>query len=376
MRAFLSAVVCKRLQNIFMNQPPSRPRKKTQAVTIVDVARESGVSYSTVSRVLSGFEHVSDDAREKVLAAADRLGYVVNVQARSLAGGRSKVVGVLVPALDNGYILEVARGIDEELNKEGYSLMLYTTHQHAGKETQFVNTVANGLCDGLLLVVPIVPDHYLAALQQRKFPYILVDQYDATHKSNTVYATNWQGAYDATTHLISLGHRRIGIITGRMDLASGVERLEGYKAALNDHHIPLDDGLMYSGDFFQPTGYTGGHHLLGLPTPPTAIFASNDLMAFGVLQAAGERGVRVPDDLSVIGFDDIPHSVMVHPRLTTIHQPLDQMGRVSVRMLLDLIEQPDKPPRNLTLATRLILRESTSAPRMMSPEGVKQTHNS
>lgn len=346
-----------------MDNSSSRPRKKTQAVTIIDVARESGVSYSTVSRVLSGFEHVSEDAREKVMTAAARLGYVVNVQARSLAGGRSKVVGVLVPALDNGYILEVARGIDEELNKEGYSLMLYTTHQHGGKEAQFVNAIANGLCDGLLLVVPIVPDHYLEALQRRKFPFVLVDQADPTHHSSTVYATNWQGAYDATTHLISLGHRRIGLITGRMDLASGVERLEGYKAALNDHNIALDDELIYSGDFFQPTGYSGGHHLLGLRTPPTAIFASNDLMAFGTLQAAGERGVRVPDDLSIIGFDDIPHAVMVHPRLTTIHQPLDQMGRVSVRMLLDQIEQPEKPPRHLTLATRLILRESTAPPR-------------
>jgi LacI family transcriptional regulator len=346
-----------------MDAPSPRPRKKSRAVTIIDVARESGVSYSTVSRVLSGFEHVSTDAREKVLAAADRLGYVVNVQARSLAGGRSRVVGVLVPALDNGYILEVARGIDEELNKEGYSLMLYTTHQHGGKETQFVNTIANGLCDGLLLVVPLVPTHYLEALQKRKFPFVMVDQADPTNQSSTVYATNWQGAYDATTHLISLGHRRIGLITGRMDLASGIERLDGYKAALADHGLPLDESLICPGDFFQPTGYSGGHHLLSLPTPPTAIFASNDLMAFGVLQAAGERGLRVPDDLSVIGFDDIPHALMVHPRLTTVHQPLDQMGRVSVRMLLDLIENPQKPPRHLTLGTRLILRESTAAPR-------------
>lgn len=346
-----------------MDNSPNRPRKKSQAVTIIDVARESGVSYSTVSRVLSGFEHVSEDARVKVLKAADRLGYVVNLQARSLAGGRSNVVGVLVPALDNGYILEVARGIDEELNKEGYSLMLYTTHQHGGKESRFVNAIANGLCDGLLLVVPLVPANYLEALHRRKFPFVLVDQADPSNQSATVYATNWQGAYDATTHLISLGHRRIGLIKGRMDLASGVERLEGYKAALLDHQISLDETLIYAGDFFQPTGYNGGHHLLGLSNPPTAIFASNDLMAFGTLQAAGERGLRVPDDLSVIGFDDIPHSVMVHPRLTTVHQPLDQMGRVAVRMLLDQIEQPDKPPRHLALGTRLILRESTAPPR-------------
>jgi len=348
----------------FMNDSPNRSRKKSQAVTIIDVARESGVSYATVSRVLSGFEHVSDDAREKVLAAAGRLGYVVNVQARSLAGGRSKVVGVLVPALDNGYILEVTRGIDEELNNEGYSLMLYTTHQQGGKESQFVNAIANGLCDGLLLVVPVVPATYLEVLQKRKFPFVLVDQADPTNNSSTVYATNWQGGYDATTHLIELGHRHIGLITGRMDLTSAVDRLDGYKSALTDHKIPLDETLIVPGDFFQPTGYTGGHYLLALPKPPTAIFASNDLMAFGTLQAAGERGMRVPDDLSIIGFDDITHATMVHPRLTTIHQPLDQMGRVSVRMLLDQIENPDKPPRHLTLGTRLVLRESTAPPRM------------
>ncbi|MCU0476795.1 MAG: LacI family transcriptional regulator [Anaerolineae bacterium] len=337
--------------------------RKKNAVTIIDVARESGVSYSTVSRVLSGFEYVSDDTRERVLAVAKRLGYVANLQARSLAGGRSNVVGVLVPGLDNGYIIEVTRGIDEELNRQGYSLMLYTTHQQHGKETQFVSAIANGLCDGLLLVVPVVPDDYLDVLQQRKFPYVLVDQADSTRRHNSICSTNWQGAYDATQHLINLGHRQIGIITGRMDLSSGIERLEGYKSALATHDIALDERLIYPGDFFQPTGYTGGHHLLGLPTPPTAIFAGNDLMAFGVLQAAGERGVRVPDDLSVVGFDDIPYSVMMHPRLTTVRQLLDEMGRVAVQMLLKHIEQPESTPHHITLDTQLIVRESSAPPR-------------
>lgn len=337
----------------------SKPtRRKSSSVTIVDVARESGVSYSTVSRVLSGYEFVSEEARSKVMAAANRLGYVVNLQARSLAGGRSHVVGLLVPGLDNGYINEVTRGIDEELAKVGYSMMLYTTHHQRGRENEFVNTIANGLSDGLLLVVPMVSNQYLDALQAKKFPYVLVDQGDTSGRSTIVDATNWQGAYDATAYLYSLGHRRIAHIRGRIDLPSARDRFEGYKSALADLGLPFDPALTAEGDFYQQSAYQASCVLLDQPNPPTAIFASNDLMAFGALQAAGERGLHIPDDLSVIGFDDIPQASMMHPRLTTISQPLEQMGRVGVQLLLEQLDQPGRAPRRVTLATRLIERES------------------
>lgn len=332
--------------------------KKRQKITIVNVARESGVSYSTVSRVLNGFEFVKESTRHRVLEAAERLGYVANAQARSLAGGRSNVVGLLVPTLDNGYIGEIARGIDEELAKAGYNLMLYTTRRHRGKESLYVNTIASGLTDGLILLVPLVPTEYLDALREQNFPYVLVDQADITDKSFVVDTTNWQGTYEATRYLAELGHRRIAFITGLMDLNSAVYRLDGYKAALTDEDIPLMDELIVEGDFWQPSGYKAMQELLQLPEMPTAVFASNDLMAFGAMEAIREHGLSIPGDFSIIGFDDIPEVSITYPKLTTVRQPLEQMGRDGVRLLLEQLEYPERPPKRLTLATQLIVRDS------------------
>jgi LacI family transcriptional regulator len=336
-------------------------RKKNRNITILDVARESGVSYSTVSRVLNGFDFVKDSTRQRVLDAAEKLGYVANLSARSLAGGRSRVIGLLVPGLDNGYIGEIARGIDEELARANYDLMLYTTHRSQGKEAAYVNTITNGLSDGLLLVVPLVASSYLEALQEINFPYVLIDQTDPSAKSAIVDATNWQGAYDATRYLIELGHRRIGFITGLMEIHSAIDRLEGYKAALIDHKLPILEDLIVEADFWQSKGYQAAQKLLALSPRPTAIFASNDLSAFGVIEAIREQGLTIPNDISIVGFDDIPQATATHPKLTTVHQPLDQMGRVAARLLLEQIENPDRPPRKVTLATRLVIRESCRA---------------
>jgi LacI family transcriptional regulator len=298
-----------------------------------------------------------------VLDAAERLGYVPNQQARRLAGGRSNIIGILVPGLDNSYIGEVIRGIDEELAKSNYDLMIYTTHRQRGKETKYVSSIANGLTDGLLLIVPLVPTTYLDALHEQNFPYVLIDQSDTTGQSAIVNATNWQGAYEATQYLLSLGHRRIGFIAGLMELSSAVERLEGYRAALSDHEIPVRDALIFEGDFWQPGGYAAAAQLLDLAEPPTAIFASNDLSAFGAMEAIRERGFRIPEDISLVGFDDIPQASIVYPKLTTVRQPLDQMGRVAAKMLLEHIENPQGSLRRVTLSTHLIVRDSCQPPK-------------
>jgi LacI family transcriptional regulator len=221
-------------------------------ITIVDVAREAGVSYSTVSRVLNGYEFVKEDTRQRVLEAAQRLGYVANQQARSLAGGKTRVIGLLVPGLDNGYVGEVARGVDEEIARAEYEMVLYTTHRNEGKERSYAVKLAKGLSDGLLLVVPLVTGEYLEALREQQFPYVLIDQTDPANQSSIVDSTNWQGAYEVTQYLIGLGHKRIGFITGLMTLTSAVDRLEGYKAALLDHHLAYDPALIVPGDFLQP----------------------------------------------------------------------------------------------------------------------------
>lgn len=333
-------------------------QQQKRNITIVDVAQESGVSYSTVSRVLNGFEHVREETRQRVLEAVDKLGYVANLQARSLAGGKTNIIGFLVPGLDNGYIGEVVRGADEELSRSNYNMMLYTTHRYQGKESEYVKSISDGMTDGLLLIVPLTPASYITAMQNQKFPYVLIDQSDSTGTSYIVDSTNWQGAYDATTYLIKLGHRDIAHITGLMELSSSVERFEGYKSALSDHDIPFREDYVLHGDFYHLAGYEHTKALLDNPKPPTAIFAANDLMAVGVMEAIRHRGLQIPDDISVVGFDDIPQSLITYPQLTTVHQSLEQMGRIAVQLLLEQISNPERPPRRITLATQLIKRES------------------
>lgn len=339
---------------------------KAQTVTIFDVAQASGVSYSTVSRVLNGFEFVKEDTRKRVLESAKSLGYIANLQARSLAGGKSNVIGVLVPSFSNAYISQIVQGIDEELAKAGYDLMLYATHRQKGKESKYARAIANGLTDGLLLMVPLIDanetgKNYLDVLRERNFPYVLIDQTDNSDESTTVDSTNQQGAYEATDYLIKMGHKRIGFITGLMALSAARERLEGHKAALQDNNIPIDVSLIVEANFEHQAGFEAAAVLLELSARPSAIFASNDISAFGVMDAIRSKGLRIPEDVSVIGFDDIPHASITYPKLTTVKQPLQQMGIVAVKLLLEQIQSPQTSPRRVTLATTLIKRDSCQA---------------
>lgn len=336
----------------------SNNRAKNNSVTIHDVAKESGVSYSTVSRVLNGFEFVKADTRTKVLAAAEKLGYVANMQARSLAGGKTRIIGLLVPGLDNGYIGEIVRGIDEEIVKFNYDLMLYTTRRREGSEARYVKVISNSVTNGIILIVPLLDREYLMSLREHNFPYVLVDQIDLQFHSSVVDATNWQGAYDATKYLLELGHRQIGFIKGLAGLQSTEDRLAGYKAAIADYNLAYDETLVIEGDYFTPSGYDAARQLIQRDPRPTAIFASNDLMALGAMQAIQEQGLSIPQHISLIGFDDIPQASLVHPRLTTVRQPLEQMGRVAVNLLIEQIENPDITPRRVTLATRFVERDS------------------
>ena len=218
----------------------------------------------------------------------------------------------------------------------------------------------------LLLIAPLVPTTYLDALREQNFPYVLIDQADATENSSVVEATNWQGAYEATRYLCQLGHTRIAFITGSLAVRSAIDRLQGYKAALADCDIPVREELIIEGDYQQQTGYESAKRLLQtVDPPPTAIFASNDLAAFGVMDAARECDFRIPDDISIIGFDDVPQASFVYPKLTTVRQPLEQMGQVAAKMLLEQIEDQSRsesrPPQRVALATQLIIRDFVRA---------------
>ncbi|MBK8023092.1 MAG: LacI family DNA-binding transcriptional regulator [Chloroflexi bacterium] len=333
--------------------------KKKHRATIKDVARASGLSSATVSRVLSGYEFVKDSTRSRVMEAVEQLGYVASLPARSLAGGRSRMIGLLVPNLDVGYVGTITQGVDKALSESNCDLVLYTSHHQLSKETYYVNAIANGITEGLLLIAPQFPSAYLDMLRERDFPYVIIDQADPTENSGVVEATNYQGAYEATQYLCKLGHTRIAFIKGSLNVWSAVERLRGYQAALADCGIPSRTELILDGDYQQQGAYEATKHVLAnVDPPPTALFASNDISAFGAMDAAREHGFTIPDDISIIGFDDIPQASLVYPKLTTVRQPLEQMGQVAAEMLMERIEDRSRPPQRITLATHLVIRDS------------------
>ena len=340
-------------------------KKRSSKVTIIDVAAEANVSYGTVSRVINNSVHVKKETCDRVLQAMKHLGFTANRQARSLAGGRTNSIGVLVPDLGTGYIGEIIRGIDAEMELNDFDLILFTTHRIASKEANYVANLAKGMVDGLLLVLPRNPTDFIGALSQRNFPFVLIDHQGIGQDCPTVNATNWQGGFNATEYLIKLGHKRIGFITGWMDLGCATDRLAGYRSALRTYHIREDTNLIYEGTFSQRDGFAGASILLSLTEPPTAIFASNDIMAMGVIDAIRSLELRVPEDVSVIGFDDIPQASLIHPALTTISQPLETMGRVATQLLVEILSQPQKKVGKIELPTELIVRNSCQAPSMI-----------
>lgn len=333
-------------------------KKPVGQVTIYDVAREAGVSDATVSRVLNNKDNVREPTRERVLTAAKKLGYVANLQARSLAGGKSNIIGLLVPGVDTAYIAEIVRGIDLELSHADYELILYTTRRRGADEASYLQHIANSLSEGLLLVVPLLSPDYLKTLSDLAYPYVLIDEIDETDHSFSVVASNQQGAYDATKYLIELGHSRIAFIQGIPDLHSSKARLDGYLSALQDYNVPIQQQYIVDGDFLQLSGYHQTLKLLALSEPPTAVFAANDVMALGAMDAIRTSGLEIPKDISLVGFDDIPQAFATHPKLTTVRQPLEEMGRMGVKLLLEQIENPDRLPHQTTLATELIIRDS------------------
>jgi LacI family transcriptional regulator len=337
--------------------PTKRANDSNQVVaTIFDVAQRAGVSYGTVSRVINNSPHVKPETRQKILNAMDELNYVVNKQAQSLAGGRSQLIGVIAPELGNGYMGQILRGIDAELSLNNLDMVLYTTHRIVNKQSNYISSLAKGMVAGLLLIVPRGPVDNIGILSQENFPFVLIDHQGDGQNCPAVGVTNWQGAFNATDYLIQLGHRRIGFITGLMDMGCSVDRLDGYRSALKTNHIPFSRDLICEGDFYQSSGYAGVSSLLDQPNAPTAIFCSNDEMAMGAIDAVRNRGKRVPEDISIIGFDDIPQSTQTHPALTTVRQPLETIGKVSVQMLLELLEHPGKKVKRIELPTELVIR--------------------
>jgi LacI family transcriptional regulator len=342
---------------------PARGPARAARPTIFDVAQAAGVSYATVSRVANGQRHVHPETRAHVQAAMDKLGYVVHRPAQSLASGQTRTIGLLAIEVGSSFFISVIGGVDEQVTAFDYDFMLCTTHDRRGKETEYVARLSHGMVDGLLVILPRGLTDYLEQLRTEHFPFVIID-YDAEAPGcNLVNTTNRAGGREAIDHLVRLGHRRIGFITGTRGVGSAEQRLRGYRDALAGAGVGLAPELVVEGDFHEPGGYTAAGKLLDLDDPPTAIFASSDTAAMGVYRAARDRSIRIPHDLSVIGFDDIPEASSISPALTTVRQPLRQMGKAAVRMLMGLLREPDRPPATMVLSTELLVRDSTAKPR-------------
>jgi len=267
----------------------------------------------------------------------------------------------MVHELGTEYIAQITKGIDEVLFENDYDLMLYTTHRKPEKEVTYMRSIANGLADGLLIIVPSVGDSYLEPLRSADFPHVLVDVDTDNLNSWSVGSTNWQGAYGATNYLLELNHRRIGIITDQEGLSVSERRLEAYKAALKSHGVKFDHALVQRDDYASP--FTGHlvEALLSLDDPPTAIFTTCDAAALQVMETLRLKNIRVPHDISVVGFDNIYQASIASPGLTTVLHPMYAMGRTAAEILLEQIKKPGLSPKHIQLETQLIIRESCAA---------------
>jgi LacI family transcriptional regulator len=336
-------------------------------MTIREIADLAGVSIATVSRVLNGRDDVADETREAVRRVIREHGYTANRSARSLSAGRTGLVGVLVPLVFPAYFSGILAGAAEALYERNFRLVLSPTqHQHA-REVSLLDRLMHGDTDGALIVLPEESSDELERALDDGYPFVVVDPLmPLDERIPSVSAAHMSGADQAMRHLLSLGHRRIAAITGPSGWVATEDRRRGYRAALAAAGILPARALEVEADFEITDGERAAATLLDLREPPTAIFAFNDNIAIGAMRAARERGFRIPEDLSIVGFDDIEHATIVSPTLTTVRQPLAEMGRTAVSLLVRLLERQRFETMHIELATRLVVRDSTAPPRALA----------
>lgn len=342
--------------NLAGNLPGNGQMKPTrQPVSITDVAKAAGVSVSTVSRVLNARVDVASETQRRVLEVIEELGYTSNLAARSMRSRRKNLIGLVVPDIGYPYSIEIMKGINRAVAESTFDLLLYTTGDvrksgAASHEQHYVSLLNNSIADGVIIVASAAADFDSDA------PIVSVDPHGVDPSYPFVQGTNYEGSVEGMEYLLGLGHRRISFITGRPEIGSGQRRLQGYVDSLRKAGIEPDDQLIARGDFSTETGRRRAHDLFSLQDPPTAIFAGNDQSAIGVFQAAEEVGVRIPQDCSVLGFDNIPEAKYLG--LTTIDQFLEEMGYVAVQMLVRLIDEEPLLDRVHKMQTRLVERTS------------------
>lgn len=330
-----------------------------------DVARLANVSIATVSAVVNGKGGVSAKREALVREAMATLDYHPDLVARSLKMGSTNVIGMVVPDVMNQFYTEAMRGVEDEARASGYLLMLCNSNEDAEHEHHLLGMLFSQRVDGVLLASS---DSTAAFDRQikRRFPIVFIDRVPEGVNERVVTTDNVNAAYEATKHLISLGHERIAIIAGRLPMSTGHDRVEGFRKAMQEAHLPIREEYFQRGDFSLESGSQCGDALMNLDTPPTAIFSSNNMMTLGLMRSLANLSVKCPQDVSVVSFDDFDWAANFSPKLTTVAQPAYEIGRQAMQMLFRLIKtakEKDLPPEaSLILPAELRIRESTAPP--------------
>ena len=333
--------------------------------TLEDVAREADVSISTVSRALNNSEKVHPDTKAHVKQVAEDLGYMPSRVARRLRlkGGRANLLGLVIPDIQNPFFADVTRGVEDVAQAHGYALILSNSDEDADKQRLALEILQTEDVDGVIVPPVGAEDSAIEELLDSGIAVVCVDRRLPGTRVDTILSDNRKGAYQAVSHLIDLGHERIGFIGGIPHISTLTERRAGYERALRDHDLPVDPALIMEGDDRREQGKIFTNELLSLAAPPTALFTGNNLTTLGALAALNERGVEVPDEMALVGYDDVPWPMALNPPPTVVDQPGYEMGRRAAEILLGRLQAPDRSPTTVTLQPKLIVRRSCGAER-------------
>ena len=347
------------------------------AVTLTDIAELAGVSVSTVSRVINNKAakyRISPDTESAILDAARKLNYRPNQVARGLRLNKTNTLGIIAPDISNPFFAYIIKRVQNLAHGLGYSVVVCNTDENLDQEVEHVNVMYRNRVDGLI-AMPVGQeyDHY-AEWFERGRPLVLLDRCFDTLGASSVVVDNYSGAREAVEHLISYGHERIAFIQGLPGTYTNNERLRGYRDALERHDIPYDPDLVVGGDFREENGYMETKLLLTSSHPPTALFATSDLITLGALKAISEEGLEIPADISLIMFDDVDFAPYLQCPVTAVRQPKEMMGEIAVKLLTEELEGHRREGKRIVLKTRLIVRESVAAPQSVAVPVPTDTH--
>ena len=333
-------------------------------LTLVDIAKQAGVSRSTVSRVVNDNPNVNENVRKHVQEVIQSTGYHPHAAARSLAAQRSWMIGLVLPRSVSNFFIDpyfprLTQGIAQACNQNNYTLGLFLLETKDDEERILPRISRKGLLDGILLQTAPMGDKLIDNLVKSDFPVVMAGRPFNTTDISYIDVDNINAAHQAVRHLVRLGYTRIGTITGLMNSTVGIDRNDGYKKAIREKGWEVDEHLIAEGDFSEESGYYALKQLL--PADPDAIFAASDTMAIGAMRAVREAGLRIPDDIAIVGFDDLPIASQTEIKLTTVRQPIVQFGVRAVETLIDLIENGIKPSRRIIMDTELVIRDSCGA---------------